>query len=80
MHQVDSNNIKTITISTLTNYFQELFKYQLNYRLEQNNLNYIFIRQILQILLTIYPQINDKQLFIEIQIHTNLKFLKQQIK
>ncbi|CAF1322792.1 unnamed protein product, partial [Rotaria sordida] len=72
---------KTITIPILPNDFEELFKYQLNYILEQeNNLNYIFLRQILQILSIINPEINDKQLYIEIQLNTNLQFLKEQIK
>ncbi|CAF3538830.1 unnamed protein product [Rotaria sp. Silwood1] len=71
---------KTITIPTLPNDFEELFKYQLDYTLEQNDLNYIFLRQILQILSTINSEINDKQIYIEIQLNTNLIFLKDQIK
>ncbi|CAF4877991.1 unnamed protein product, partial [Rotaria sp. Silwood2] len=33
---------KTITIPTLPNDFEELFKYQLNYTLEQQDLKYVF--------------------------------------
>ncbi|CAF4256832.1 unnamed protein product, partial [Rotaria sp. Silwood2] len=71
---------KTITIPTLPNDFEELFKYQLNYTLEQQDLKYVFLREILQILTTINSEINDKQIYIEIQLNTNLQFLKDHIK
>jgi len=71
---------KTISIPTLPTDFEELFKFQLNFSLEQNDFNYIFLRQILQILSTINSEIDDKQLYIQIQLDTNLQFLKEQIK
>ena len=52
----------------------------MNSSLEQNDLYYIFLRQILQILSTINPEIDNKQLYIQIQLDTNLQFLKEQIK
>lgn len=71
---------KAITIPTLPTDFEELFKFQLNSSFEQNDLYYIYLRQILQILLTINSEIDDKQLYIEIQLNNNLQFLKEQIK
>jgi hypothetical protein len=71
---------KTITIPTLPTDFEELFKFQLNFSLEQNDLYYIYLRQILQILSTINSEIDDKQLYIQIQLDSNLQFLKEQIK
>lgn len=71
---------KTITIPTLPNDFEEFFKHQLNYSIEQSDLPYVFLREILQILSSINPEINDKQIYIEIQLNTNLQFLKDQIK
>ena len=73
---------KTSTIPTLPNDFDELFTFQLNSSLEQTttDLSYIFLRQILQILLTINSEIDNKQLYILIQLDGNLQFLKEQIK
>jgi hypothetical protein len=71
---------KNISIPTLPTDFEELFKFQLNFSLEQNDLYYIYLRQILQILSTINSEIDDKQLYIQIQLDSNLQFLKEQIK
>jgi hypothetical protein len=71
---------KAITIPTLPTDFEELFKFQLNFTLEQTDLQYIFLRQILQILSTINSEIDNKQIYIQIQLDTNLQFLKEQIK
>lgn len=71
---------KSITIPTLPTDFEELFKYQLNFSFEQTDLYYIYLREILQILSTINSEIDNKQLYIEIQLNTNLQFLKEQIK
>jgi E3 ubiquitin-protein ligase UBR4 len=71
---------KSITIPTLPTDFEELFKFQLNFSLEQNDFYYIYLRQILQILSSINSEIDDKQLYIQIQLDINLQFLKEQIK
>jgi hypothetical protein len=71
---------KTITIPTLPTDFEELFKFQLNFSLEQTDFQYILLRQILQILSTINSEIDTKQLYIQIQLDFNLQFLKDQIK
>ncbi|CAM4878013.1 unnamed protein product [Rotaria socialis] len=78
--KIIDDKMKTVAIPTLPNDFEELFKHQLNYTLEQNDLSHIFLRQILQILSTINSEINDKQIYIEIQLNPNLQFLKDQIK
>ncbi|CAF3628387.1 unnamed protein product [Adineta steineri] len=78
--KVAEDKTKTITIPNIPQDFEELFKYQLNYSLEHDNLQYIYLREILQILLTINSEIDNKQLYIDIQLNTNLQFLKEQIK
>ena len=74
------NKTKTITMPTLPDDIEELFQFQFQYFLEQNNLSYIFLRQILQSLSTINSEIDDKHVYIEIQLDINLQFLKEQIK
>ncbi|UJR08441.1 hypothetical protein I4U23_012711 [Adineta vaga] len=71
---------KSITIPTIPTDFEELFKFQLIFSLEQTDLRYIFLREILQILSSINSEIDNKQLYIQIQLDSNLHFLKDQIK
>ena len=52
----------------------------MNASLEQTKFPYIYLREILQILISINAEIDDKQLYIQIQLDSNLQFLKDQIK
>jgi hypothetical protein len=80
INKSSSETSKCLPLPSLPVEYDELLKYQLNVYFEQTNLRSIFIGEILQILVQLHPTIDDKHLYIEMQLNCNLEFVKEQIK
>ena len=80
MTKPSEEKTKPVAIPTLPTEFEDLVKFQLNTYFEQENLHCLFLREILQILASIHPEIDDKQIYIRIQLDSNLQFIRDQIK
>ena len=60
--------------------FDELFRIQMNVFFDQGNCRSLFLRELLHQLVQPHPEITDKQICLEIELHRHLPFLKEQLK
>ena len=69
-----------VTLPTLPTDFEELLKFQLKAFADQADLRSMCLRELLQVLVQQHPELDDKSLYLAIQLNSHLAFLKDQVK
>ena len=78
----EATTTTNITLPTLPTEFEELLKFQLAAFFGEStvDLRSLCLRELLQMLVERHPELEEKSLFLEIQLNRHLHFLKDQVK